>query len=193
MANPVASTRVQIYTSELEIDPNIYEVENQNNSTINLKMLCTFCKGSGESRNGEGKLACKSCGGSGATARHRVHQTRIAKIFDKNGECIFESNLGKSKVTSAASKKEAAVAIDISNLKTQGELWSKTVNFDHTEIKVEAHVLISIDKRSFQVFNTYNGALGKKGKAGKQYQLTDDKAYARKINQLSKLGYVHQA
>lgn len=192
MANPVASTRVQIYTSELEIDPNIYEVENQNNSTINLKMLCAFCRGSGESRNANVKTPCKSCGGTGATARHRVHQTRIAKIFDKNGECIFESNLGKSKTASAASKKEAAVTIDISNLKTQGELWSKTVNFDHTEIKVEAHVLISTDKRSFQVFNTYNGALGKKGKAGKQYQLTDDKAYARKANQLTKLGYVHQ-
>lgn len=34
------STRVQIYTSELTVDPNIYVVENQANSTIYLKMLC---------------------------------------------------------------------------------------------------------------------------------------------------------
>lgn len=190
MATP---TRVQIYTSELGIDPNIYEVENQINSTVHLKMLCSFCKGNGKARNGTDEVLCKSCGGSGSTAHHRIHQTRIAKVFDKNGELLFESPAGKSKTSTSAAKKEAAVVIDLNNLKSQGELWSKGVKFDHTAIKVEAHVLIATDKRSFQVFNTYNGALGKKGKAGKQYQLTDDKAYERKAGQLAKLGYVRQA
>jgi len=184
------ATRVQIYTSELTIDPNIYEVENQTNSTIYLKMLCSFCNGTGNNRTvGQ----CKSCGGTGIAARHRIHQTRIAKVFDSHGDILFESSLGRSKSMSASTKKDTATQVDISTLKTQGELWSKMVNFDHSTIKVEAHVLIAQDKRSFQVFNTYNGALGKKGKTGKQYSISDDKAYDRKVTQLKKLGYVHQA
>lgn len=184
------STRVQIYTSELSVDPNIYEVENQTNSTIYLKMLCGFCNGTGSNRT---TGTCKTCIGTGIAARHRIHQTRIAKVFDSHGDVIFESSLGRSKTMATSSKKEAAALVDLNTLKAQGELWSKAVNFDHSAIKVEAHVLIAADKRLFQVFNTYNGALGKKGKTGKQYSISDDKAYDHKVAQLAKLGYVKQA
>lgn len=185
------STRVQIYTSELTVDPNIYVVENQANSTIYLKMLCGSCNGTGENR--AALVTCKSCNGTGITTRHRIHQTRIAKVYDSQGDIIFESSLGRSKTMSTSAKKESAALVDLATLKSQGELWSKAVNFDHSAIKVEAHVLIGTDKRSFQVFNTYNGALGKKGKTGKQYKISDDKAYERKVSQLKKLGYVLHA
>jgi hypothetical protein len=84
---------------------------------------------------------------------------------------------------------KTAESVDFATLKSQGELYSKSVNFDHTEFRVEAHVLIEKDHSAFRVFNSYNGSLGKKGKTGKSYPLADEAAYENKVSQLTKQGY----
>ena len=91
------------------------------------------------------------------------------------------------KATSTAAP--ATPTVDISTIRGDGEMFTKGVGFDHSNISVEANVVIAKDHKSFRVFNTYNGGLGKKGKAGKVYTLADEKAYERKVAQLSKQGY----
>lgn len=180
-------TKVQVYTSELAIDPSIYLVEAQEKSLVIMKIVCSFCQGAGQHRGAE----CKECKGTGTGARHRVHHSRIARIFDTEGNIIYETstNVGKEKQVAQVTPKKTVAPVDFKDLKSQGELWSKGVEFDHAAIKVEAHVLVAPDQRTFQVFNTYNGTLGKKGRAGKNYPLADEKAYERKISQLKKQGY----
>lgn len=180
------ATKVQIYTSELVVDPNIYVIENHERSIVNLRVICSFCSGNGLYRGD----SCKHCKGSGASARHRVHQSRIAKVFDHGGNIVYESNvIIKEKQMTTPTQKQPVDIVNLNTLKEQGELFTKQVSFDHNSISVEANVLIDNDHKSFRVFNTYNGTLGKKNKTGKSYVLSDSNSYDRKVSQLSKQGY----
>lgn len=60
------------------------------------------------------------------------------------------------------------VDIEFQKLKEVGELWTKSVQFDHPEYEVKAHVLIITtgNARKFN-FNSYNGTWGKKSKEDK--------------------------
>lgn len=180
--NPAA--KVQVYTSEFTIDPNIYVVESQERNIVNLKIICSFCTGTGSYRDN----ACKHCKGSGAGTKHRVHQSRIARVFDDGGSIVYESNV-TIKEKPMTQKSQPIDTVNLDTLKEQGELYTKQVSFDHGSISVEANVLVATDHKSFRVFNTYNGTLGKKNKTGKSYTLADDKAYDRKVEQLKKQGY----
>lgn len=167
--------KVQIFAGDASVDPNIYVVEGHQNNVVTIKLPCKQCSGAG----------CTECHMTGIISKHKIHQTRIAKAFNKHDEMIFES----ASCSKNSQIDDTANVLRISDLKGHGELWSKKVKFDHGDIKAEAHVLISNDKDQFQVFNTYNGMFGRRGKAGKTYQLADQKAYERKINQLKKQGY----
>lgn len=177
------TTRVQIYTSDLTIDPTIYVLNKQERNIVYLNVICESCNGHG------GK--CVQCGGSGIDKlkKHRVNYTRVAKMIDQSDNVIYESNTSIEKEIHMNAATKQVDAVDLKALRTEGEIFSKQVSFDHEGIKVEAHVLIANDKRSFRVFNTYNGTLGRKGKAGKIYELASDTAFDRKIEQLKKQGY----
>ncbi|MEM3097502.1 MAG: hypothetical protein QXU32_02115 [Nitrososphaerales archaeon] len=172
--NGVPNVKVQIYTSEMCLDETLYCVESYIKDIVVLKPVCDECDGNG---------SCNKCNG-----RIKLHHTRIARIYDDNGNVIFDADGVRKEKQMSTEQKAEAVSID--DLKSQGELWSKDVNFDHASYKVEAHVLIAPDHRSFRVFNTYNGTLGKNGKLGdKTYTLEDDAAYERKIAKLKRQGY----
>jgi len=171
-------SKIQIFNGDLSIDETIYQIETQDKQWVSIKASCC------NSTN------CDKCNGTGIIKRC-IHHTRIAKMFDTDGRIIYEAddckNQNKSEVESHESTSEA---INWAKLKTDNELFTKVINFDHGGVKAEAHVLIANDKKTFQVFNTYNGSLGKKGKTGKTYPISSLKAYERKIEQLKKQGYI---
>lgn len=71
----------------------------------------------------------------------------------------------KAKEKAAKVAKEAKVEkLDLSDLKKQGELWSKQAKFDHVQVEAKAYTFIVQAGTAFRkfCFNTYNGALGKK-------------------------------
>jgi hypothetical protein len=192
--NAAIGQRVQITTSEMTLDPNIYRVSALDRHLVMLEIICSACDGTGL-RTIE---KCTSCGGTGLTGRHRVHHSRIARIFSSDGETIYDSEpIVEKEIKMATPKATPKTAtstptesvVDVKTIRGDGEMFSKSVGFDHDSITVEANVVITKDHRSFRVFNTYNGTLGKKGKTGKVYTLADDKAYDRKVGQLSKQGY----
>lgn len=191
--NAAVGQRVQILTSEMAVDPLLYRVSGVDRHLVMLEIVCTACNGSGV-RTIE---KCSPCDGSGRTGKHRVHHSRVARIFSSDGNTIYDSSPiekeQKMATPKATPKATAAVTtetvVDVKSIRGDGELFTKNVEFDHDSIKVEANVVITKDHRTFRVFNTYNGTLGKKGKAGKVYTLADEKAYERKTSQLTKQGY----
>lgn len=108
----------------------------------------------------------------------RIHQSRVVEVLEKEGT-----------VAKIAIKPESPrEKIDFGQLKKDGkEIWSKGVeNFDHADFRVEAHVVIEPDEAAFEVFNTYNGFLGKKNKSFQRFTISD---IEKKRTQLRKKGY----
>jgi hypothetical protein len=191
---PSTGQAVQLFDSELKLDPTIYKVIAQDRNIINLKIVCTSCKD-----NTNQVASCKTCNGTGEVGKRRVHHSRIARVLDDTFKVIYEvDSLTKEKPVTqekqaAKATTPATNAPDLKTLVGSGEHFTKTVSFDHANVAAQAHVVINPDHKSFIVFNTYNGALGKvkPGKTyGKQYPIADEKAYTEKVNQLSKQGYV---
>lgn len=88
--------------------------------------------------------------------------------------------------------KAAPTPVDFSALVAQGhEVWTKeNLSFDVESVKVDAHCVISPDQKSYRVFNTYNGSLGKKGATGTDYEFTESMTLDKKRKSLEKKGYV---
>lgn len=184
---PSAGQAVQIFTSELTLDPAIYKVIAQDRNIISLREVCNDCSG-----NTNKPLSCKACNGTGEVGKRQVHHSRIARVLDEDLKVVFEVNsFDKEKPVANAKQAKAtpASAVDLNTLIGTGEHFTKAVTFDHQGVNAAAHVVINADHKSFIVFNTYNGTLGKKGKSGKQYPIADEKAYTEKVNQLTKQGY----
>jgi hypothetical protein len=177
--------KVQVYTTDGPLDPNIYKIEGFKQRIIELSDINT------------GKFA-------------RVHKSRLAKIvldeelkevqevMDKTCETAEPEAQPKPKAKPAKKPDK----VNFADMARGGcEVWSKSLNFPDKEgnavegIKAEAHCVIAADKASYKVFNTYNGTLGKKASAKKKnpegvsYALKDDKAVARKVKDLQKKGY----
>lgn len=187
---PSTGQAVQLFTSELTLDPTIYKVIAQDRNIINLRIICGNCKDVPNSIT-----PCKICSGTGEVGKRRVHHSRIARVLDDSLNVIYEVDSLSSKekpVTEVKQTKTAPTenAIDLKTLVGNGEHYTKGVEFDHATVAAQAHVVINADHKSFVVFNTYNGNLGKKGKGGKSYPIADDKAYTEKVAQLLKHGYV---
>ena len=185
---PTTGQAVQIFNSELTLDSAIYKVVSQDRNILGLKIVCGNCKDKPNPM-----LPCKTCNGTGEVGKRRVHHSRIARVLDDSLNVIYEvDSIAKEKPVTQAKQTKATTetaTIDLKALIGNGEHFVKSVSFDHETVAAQAHVVINADKRSFIVFNTYNGTLGKKGKSGKQYPLADDKAYTEKVNQLTKQGY----
>lgn len=186
---PSTGQAVQIFTSELTLDPTIYKVISQDRNIIGLRIICGTCKD-----NPNLLAPCKFCNGSGEVGKRRVHHSRIARVLDDALNVIYEvDSIAKEKpVTEAKQVKTTTTeaVVDLKTLVGTGEHFTKAVSFDHVEVKAQAHVVINADHKSFVVFNTYNGSLGKKSKGGKTYPIADDKAYTEKVSQLTKQGYI---
>lgn len=190
---PSTGQAVQIFDSEMKLDATIYKVTAQDRNIISLKIVCSACKD-----NTSQMTPCKTCNGSGEVGKRRVHHSRIARVLDDTYKVIYEvDSLTKEKpVTQEKQAKATTPATNVPDLKTlvgSGEHFTKQVAFDHATVAAQAHVVVNPDHKSFIVFNTYNGALGKvkPGKTyGKQYPIADEKAYTEKVNQLTKQGYV---
>lgn len=190
---PATGQAVQLFDGELALDPTIYKVIAQDRNIISLRIICGSCKDKPNP-----VIPCKLCNGSGEVGKRRVHHSRIARVLDDALNVIYEVDsiakekpVTQEKQTKAATPASAGVP-DLKTLVGAGEHYTKAVSFDHTEVKAAAHVVINPDHKSFIVFNTYNGTLGK-GKNGKQYGKTypiaDEKAYTEKVSQLTKQGY----
>lgn len=186
---PSTGQIVQIFNSELKIDPEYYRVMSQDRNIVSLGVLCIHCKGTG---NINAVITCKSCNGTGTVGKRRVHHSRVARVLDDNLIVVYEvDSLEKEKPVAQTKQTKVAPTevVSIASLIGNGEHYAKPVSFDHDGVTAEANVVIAADHRSFVTFNTYNGSLGKKGKGGKSYPLADDKSYEQKINQLKKQGY----
>jgi len=101
----------------------------------------------------------------------RVHKTRIHKLKSTGiGKTNKESTEPKEK--DVAKEKKELEKVDFS--KFEGEHWCKDADFDHPEYKQVTNRIIAEDYKSFITFNTYNGSLGKSGKAGTTYPIKKD-------------------
>ena len=178
--------KVQIFTGQGngDVDPSIYKVTGFRQGIIELENIKT------------GKF-------------HRVHKSRIAKIIvdDKDLEEVqkaMDDTAEKQEVAKSKQPKKSVKPerVDFKQMAADGwEVWSKVVKFtdkdqnDVPGIKAEAHQAIAPDLKSYRVFNTYNGSLGKKAKEkkvnpeGVTYSLADDKALEKKRKDLDKKGY----
>jgi len=186
---PSTGQIVQIFNSELKIDPEYYRVLSQDRNIVSLGILCTQCKGVG---NISSVIVCKSCNGTGTVGKRRVHHSRVARVLKDDLSVLYEVDSFEKEKPVAQTKQTKTAPVEtvsIQSLIGTGEHYTKSVSFDHDGVTAEANVVINADHRSFVTFNTYNGSLGKKGKGGKSYPLADDKAYERKVDQLKKQGY----
>jgi hypothetical protein len=141
---------------------------------------------------------------------HRVHKSRVAKIIQPEGmkevQEVMEATKDatkEKKAKRAAKPKEKPERVNFKEFTDAGcEVWSKKVEFGDKDgkpidnVTAEAHCVIAADKKSYRVFNTFNGSLGKQAKKkrdkaplGVEYKLADDKAYEKKTKDLKKKGY----
>lgn len=174
--------KIQIFLCDEQMSPDIWEVTAKSRATISLANVQT------------GKSHC-------------VHKSRVAKIIVEGEEMkevqeTMETPAKKEKVVAKPKPKEKVERVDFKGMVESGcEIWSMTVDFNDKDgqplpnVKAEAHCVIAADAKSFKVFNTFNGSLGKSSKKrdkaplGVEYKLEDEKALEKKRKTLQKKGY----
>lgn len=184
---PVPGDRVLLTTSEGKEDTLIYELDS-------IKRAIAYIK-------------CEKTGKS-----MKVHKSRIRKVLEHKEENmtgtvteeIAETTTSANIVTRALESEteakparakksqEPPPAVDFTTLINEGfEIWTKEgLKFDVDDIDVRAHCLIAPDKAAYEVFNTYNGSLGKKGTRGQTYHFSEKNTIEKKRKALEKKGYV---
>lgn len=96
----------------------------------------------------------------------------------------------KKTIKRPSDKKGQPIPLDLKELTYDGgELYSKNITgFDHPDIVVISHCLVSADKKTYKCFQTYNGSLGRKsGKSipKKRYDIRErDGGYAQFVKDL---------
>lgn len=175
--------KIQIFLCNEQMSPDIWEVTAKSRATITLTNVQT-------------------------SKSHCVHKSRIAKIIVEGEEMkevqeAMETKTKKEKpVAKPKKEKEKVERVDFKGMLESGcEIWSMPVDFNDKagqpvpNIKAEAHCVIAADTKSFRVFNTFNGSLGKSSKKrdkaplGVEYPLADEKALEKKRKALQKKGY----
>ena len=169
--------KIRIFMCDEELDPDIWEVTGKVRAIITLTNVRT-------------------------KKPHRVHKSRIAKIIVE-GDGMKEVQEAKKEKKPKVAKAAKPERVDFKGLLESGcEVWSMGVDFNDKDgqpvpnVKAEAHCVISADLKSFRVFNTFNGSLGKsstkkrdKAPLGVEYALADEKALEKKRKSLQKKGY----
>lgn len=176
--------KIRIFMCDEELDPDMWEVTGKVRAIITLTNVKT------------GKP-------------HRVHKSRIAKIIVEGDEMkevqeVMEvKDAKKEKKVKVAKPQAKPERVDFKAMLESGcEVWSMAVDFNDKDgqpvpnVKAEAHCVIAADLKSYKVFNTFNGSLGKsstkkrdKAPLGVEYALADEKALEKKRKALQKKGY----
>lgn len=185
---PVPGDQVLLTTSEGNEDPLVYELQE-----IKRAIAYINCEKTGKSM--------------------KVHKSRIRKVLDHKEETMTgtateefadtstnivtralesEDKPATAKPARAKKSQEPPPMVDFTSLMDEGfEIWTKDgLKFDVDEIDVRAHCLIATDKITYEVFNTYNGSLGKKGTHGQTYHFSEKNTLEKKRKALGKKGYV---
>ena len=199
---------VKILTSGGEIDPNTYNVQFVKRDLIGLA-----CKETGitikvnnqriykvikenemnETENNSNVATIESDNG---TQTMEPTEITVEPSQDENteGETAKEEKPKKAKKT-----KTPPQPIDFDAMVNDGfEVWTRSglsLGDDPkvSAIAVAAHCVIDpedVEERGYEVFNSYNGTRGAKGKGGKRYLFTEKMTIEKKRKTLAKKGYV---
>lgn len=198
-ARVTGGEEVRILTSGGEVDPNIYNVK--------------FVK------HGLVGLTCRETGITIKVNNQRIHKIIKEKNMNNDGTAVlnettidtpeFTSNENEtqeqtqSENTEKKTSKAPPEKIDFDAMVEAGfEVWTKTglsLGSDPkiSAISVAAHCVIDPESadgdRGYEVFNSYNGTRGAKGKGGKHYLFTEKMTVEKKRKALEKKGYIqHQ-
>jgi hypothetical protein len=187
---------VQILTSGGEVDPNTYNVKYVKHGLVGL--------------------TCKETGITVKVNNQRIH--RIIKqqenIMNNESTAVIdettietpefaastaETLVQPEKVKKVKTPKAPPAKIDFDSIVENGfEVWTKTgltLGDDPkvSAIQVAAHCVIDpegTEDRGYEVFNSYNGTRGAKGKGGKRYGFSEKMTVEKKRKTLEKKGYI---
>lgn len=197
-ARVTGGEEVQILTSGGEIDPNTY----------NVKFI----------KHGLVGLTCKETGITVKVNNQRIHKVTKEKNMNNDSTAVLnETTIDTPEFTSDGDEtqnqpqigkieektsKAPPEKIDFDAMVNDGfEVWTKTglsLGSDPkvATISVAAHCIIDpedTEDRGYEVFNSYNGTRGAKGKGGKRYFFTEKRTVEKKRKALEKKGYIqHQ-
>lgn len=117
----------------------------------------------------------------------KIHESRLIKeskmalkcdkcgneFSSKSGLTLHKKKCGGVQKPKQAAKPKDDTRFDaIAFAKENGsELWTKSVKFDHRNIKVVGHQVLDEKSGFYFSFNTYNGSLGKNSKGITKYPL----------------------
>ena len=197
-ATVIGGEEVRILTSGGDIDPNTYTVQYVKHGLVGL--------------------TCKETSITIKVNNQRIHKilkkdntmnTENTAIIDETITTIDTPEFAAStdgtpiqpKVKKVKTPKAPPEKIDFDAIVNDGfEVWTKTglsLGEDPkvSAIQVAAHCVIDPadhenETRGYEVFNSYNGTRGAKGKGGKRYDLTEKMTVEKKRKTLEKKGYI---
>jgi hypothetical protein len=190
-ASVTGGEMVKILTSGGEEDPNTYNVQFVNKGLVGL--------------------CCKETGITIKVNNQRIHKiiNQEKKMNNENTATIDETTIeipefiaptGTATTKPKVKTPKAPPAkIDFDAMVSEGlEVWTKvglSLGDDPkvSSITVSSHCIIDSEEtedRGYEVFNSYNGTRGAKGKGGKHYSFTDKMTIEKKRKTLGKKGYI---
>ena len=194
-AKVTGGERVKILTSGGDIDPNTYNVQYAKKGLVGL--------------------TCKETGITIKVNNQRIHKIiNQEKMMNNEGntavidETVIKTNEfdASTEVTSQTAKvktpktpRPPPAKINFDAMVEDGfEVWTKTglsLGDDPkvSSIAVASHCVIDpfgTETRGYEVFNSYNGTRGAKGKGGKRYSFTEKMTIEKKRKTLDKKGYI---
>lgn len=180
--------KVRIRTSGGEIDPNTYRV-----NFVNRDLVGLTCEETGILIKVNNQRICK-------ILKEKKMSEETTTVMDET-EAEVENSENNDVETSEKTEKTEKTQpkpIDFDQMVRDGfEVWSKGglhLGDDPkvASIQVAAHCVIDPEdtpNRGYEVFNSYNGTRGKKGKGGKRYLFTDKMTLEKKRKTLEKKEY----
>lgn len=114
-----------------------------------------------------------------------------SEIYQIHPKRVFEPDAAEKTTITTKTKPQKQIkqpnTIDYDELKTIGELWTKSsIDFDGST-DVKTHCLINIKHKRYLSFNTYNNTYGKKGKTPQFQELMNGDKVGYEITNLDKL------
>jgi hypothetical protein len=206
MVTASPGSRVKIYTSRGQIDPNTYQVEEFDKQVAVL--LCESTQQKIKVHKSRIKeVIANTMSKENTTMNKTGTSTDIDTILEESAastaeaEDTSEENEGTTATAVATPKvtTPTETKVDFDQMVRDGfEVWTKAdCEFDQPGVSVRAHCIISPDKKEFETFNTYNGSRGKNNSKPKNgqarrksvYAIADTSALEKKRKALEKKGY----
>lgn len=200
MVTASPGSRVRIYTSRGQIDPNTYQVTDLDKQTATL--LCESTQQTIKVHKSRIKELVNTI------TKENTMNTKTSNDMDTESTATIPTtemeesttdSITQEMATTTTKTTSADTKIDFDQMVRDGyEVWTKgDCEFDQPGVKVQAHCIISPDKSEFETFNTYNGSRGKNngkpknGQARRKsvYPIGDTAALEKKRKTLEKKGY----